>query len=105
MTDCDALLKAICAHPDEDTPRLAFADWLDEQGNKDDTFRADFIRTHCRLAREEPWSPAWRELDSRWGKLIGRANQLKMNKKLAWVKHLQGRAIASDFERGMVGQI
>jgi uncharacterized protein (TIGR02996 family) len=30
MTDADALLAAILAHPDEDTPRLAYADWLDE---------------------------------------------------------------------------
>jgi len=32
MTDGDALLRAIIAQPDEDTPRLAYADWLDEQG-------------------------------------------------------------------------
>jgi uncharacterized protein (TIGR02996 family) len=30
MSDEAALLAAVCAHPDEDTPRLAYADWLDE---------------------------------------------------------------------------
>lgn len=30
MTDEDALLAAILAAPDDDTPRLVFADWLDE---------------------------------------------------------------------------
>lgn len=30
MTDGDALLAAVIAHPDEDTPRLVYADWLDE---------------------------------------------------------------------------
>lgn|GEM_PF-1232988 len=30
MSDRDALLAAIRANPDEDTPRLVFADWLDE---------------------------------------------------------------------------
>jgi uncharacterized protein (TIGR02996 family) len=30
MSDETALLRAIAAHPDEDTPRLAYADWLDE---------------------------------------------------------------------------
>jgi uncharacterized protein (TIGR02996 family) len=29
-TDRDALIAAVVAHPDEDTPRLALADWLDE---------------------------------------------------------------------------
>ena len=40
-TDEAALLKAIVAHPDEDTPRLVYADWLDEAG---DHARAEFIR-------------------------------------------------------------
>lgn len=31
MSDGDALLRAILAHPEEDTPRLVYADWLDEQ--------------------------------------------------------------------------
>jgi uncharacterized protein (TIGR02996 family) len=30
MTDEEGLLRAICFSPDEDTPRLAYADWLDE---------------------------------------------------------------------------
>ena len=36
-----ALEAAIVAHADEDTPRLAYADWLDEHGDPD---RAAFIR-------------------------------------------------------------
>ncbi len=49
MSDRDALLAAIRAHPDEDTPRLAYADWLEENG---DGKRAAFIRAeieHYRL--------------------------------------------------------
>src|SRR5687768_10081460 len=30
MSDREALLAAIRANPDDDTPRLVFADWLDE---------------------------------------------------------------------------
>lgn len=30
MTDRDALLAAILAHPEDDAPRIIFADWLDE---------------------------------------------------------------------------
>jgi uncharacterized protein (TIGR02996 family) len=41
MSDEDAILAAIAAHPDEDTPRLAYADWLDEH---DRHIRAEFIR-------------------------------------------------------------
>ncbi|HSQ57872.1 MAG TPA: TIGR02996 domain-containing protein, partial [Gemmata sp.] len=57
MSDEEALLKAIIATPDEDTPRLAFADWLDE--NRPDrspspadgpSARAEYIRVQCRLA-------------------------------------------------------
>ena len=61
MSDRDALIAAICANPDDDTPRLVFADWLDE--NEPDTRRpgkkstrspsswAALIRAECELAR------------------------------------------------------
>jgi uncharacterized protein (TIGR02996 family) len=57
MTEVAALLRAITAHADDDTPRLVYADWLDE--NRPDkrpspaegpSARAEFIRVQCRLA-------------------------------------------------------
>jgi uncharacterized protein (TIGR02996 family) len=39
-----ALLDAVKDHPDEDTPRLVLADWLDEQDDPLDAERAKFIR-------------------------------------------------------------
>jgi uncharacterized protein (TIGR02996 family) len=42
--DGDALLRAICENPAEDTPRLAYADWLQENGRPE---RAEFIRLQC----------------------------------------------------------
>lgn len=49
MTDSHAALyRTICAKPDEDTPRLAFADLLEEHG---DALRARFIRTQIELSR------------------------------------------------------
>jgi uncharacterized protein (TIGR02996 family) len=48
MNDENALLRAIGAHPDEDTPRLAFADYLEEHGNAD---RAAFIRGQIEYVR------------------------------------------------------
>src|SRR5262245_42365097 len=51
MSDEASLLAAICDNPEEDTPRLAFADWLDENGRRDDRMRAAFIRAQIELAR------------------------------------------------------
>jgi uncharacterized protein (TIGR02996 family) len=48
MTDGEALFAAILAEPDEDTPRLVYADWLDEN---DDPARAEFIRVQVAMAR------------------------------------------------------
>ena len=50
MSDEDALLNAISAHPDEDTPRLMYADWLDEHGQP---LRAEFIRVQCAVKQIE----------------------------------------------------
>jgi uncharacterized protein (TIGR02996 family) len=44
-----AFLHAIAAAPDDDTPRLVFADWLDERGSDDDRARAALIRAQCRF--------------------------------------------------------
>ena len=71
MTDREMLLAAICANPDEDTPRLAFADWLQEQGGKENILRADYIRGAIRLAREELFSPAWQKAKKEWDKVNG----------------------------------
>jgi uncharacterized protein (TIGR02996 family) len=43
--DGAALLRAIIDNPDEDTPRLVYADWLDEQGGEANADQAEFIRT------------------------------------------------------------
>jgi len=70
MSDRDALLAAIRAHPDEDTPRLVYADYLEEN---DDRARAAFIRTQVESARTPPWEPfavrvRWRQPDAVSGK-------------------------------------
>lgn len=48
MSDERALIAAILTHHDEDTPRLMYADYLDENGQPE---RAEFIRVQCELAR------------------------------------------------------
>jgi uncharacterized protein (TIGR02996 family) len=47
MSTREAFLQAICETPEDDTPRLVFADWLEEQGEAE---RAEFIRTQVALA-------------------------------------------------------
>ena len=56
MTPHDALYQAICTYPDEDTPRLAFADLIEEDG---DPARAAFIRTQVDLARVPEYDALW----------------------------------------------
>jgi uncharacterized protein (TIGR02996 family) len=53
MKEREALLRAVCESPDDDTPRLVYADWLDENGEPE---RAEFIRVQIALARgsDEP---------------------------------------------------
>jgi uncharacterized protein (TIGR02996 family) len=56
MNDRDALFAAILANPDEDTPRLALADWLDENG---EAKHAAFIRKQIELAAAPEWDARW----------------------------------------------
>jgi uncharacterized protein (TIGR02996 family) len=55
MGDGEALLRAILDQPKEDTPRLAYADWCDENGQPE---RAEFIRVQVTIARWGTTPPA-----------------------------------------------
>ncbi len=79
MTDRDALLAAIIAAPDEDVPRLAFADCIEEDGEGD---RAEFIRAHiesdrlCRRPAKGGYAvglrnPRGKQLSERANELLG----------------------------------
>lgn len=52
MTTEDALIAAVIAAPDDDLPRLVYADWLEENGRLE---YADFIRCQCRINRMINW--------------------------------------------------
>ena len=43
------LLQAILDEPEDDAPRLIYADWLEDNGEAD---RAEFIRLQIELARD-----------------------------------------------------
>lgn len=51
MTDRESFLSAIRANPADDTARLVFADWLQEQEHDRDRLHADYIRFQVDLAR------------------------------------------------------
>ena len=65
-----ALVAAIRANPDDDTPRLACADWFEEQGDAASVARAEFIRTQIERARLEPGDPRQGELLTRELRLL-----------------------------------
>jgi len=48
VSDERAFLAAIRANPDEDTPRLMYADWLQENGQD---ARAELVRVQCEMVR------------------------------------------------------
>src|SRR5262245_60918301 len=54
-----ALEAAVIANAEDDTPRLVYADWLDENGDHD---RAAFIRNECALWDKNPAEPDYADL-------------------------------------------
>lgn len=97
MSDGDALLAAILAHPEEDTPRLMYADALEERGKPGDAERAEFIRVQCAAARTENEADAF-ELDQR-------ADWLLAANELAWYSEsplgsIVAKAIADNVVHG-----
>ncbi len=63
MSDHDALLNAILERPDDDVPRLVYADFVQEAGEDE---RAGFIRDQIELAKTPGWEPfaaRWRRRD------------------------------------------
>jgi uncharacterized protein (TIGR02996 family) len=54
VDDREALQRAVAAAPDDDLPRLVFADWLEEHGEPE---YAGFVRAQVELATAPPWEP------------------------------------------------
>src|SRR5690242_10987573 len=49
MTDDRDFIEAIQQDPDDDGPRLIYADWLEERGDP----KGEFIRVQCALSRHD----------------------------------------------------
>jgi uncharacterized protein (TIGR02996 family) len=59
-------LDAIWESPDDDVPRLVYADWLEEQGNP----RGQFMRIQCALARGDLEEDRRRQLERQEQELL-----------------------------------
>jgi uncharacterized protein (TIGR02996 family) len=89
----EPFLRAICANPDDDIPRLVYADWLDENGDPE---RAEFIRCQIAHARGRAGKSAYR-----------RAEHLLKLYKPAWRAELPALKSVdwSDFSRGFISTV
>lgn len=89
MTLADAFLADILDRPADDTPRLVYADWLEDNG---ESGRAEFVRVQVELAREPPARPSvtaenWGAEDARerrWNALRRREWELLAGHWHAW---------------------
>ncbi len=85
-------LRDILDRPEDDAPRLVYADWLDEHG---EAGRAEFIRVGCERARLEE--------GPRWAELMLRERQLLAAHGAAWKQEVAAWARPGCwFERGFV---
>ena len=96
MSEEDAFLRMIRSEPDDDTPRLVFADWLEEHGQSD---RAEFIRLQCEAERLRASGAGWEQ-----ARIPGaRAQKLLARHSPQWLGRFQGCRRA--FKRGFLDQI
>jgi uncharacterized protein (TIGR02996 family) len=87
LTHDDAFLAGIIESPDDDAPRLIYADWLEEHGREE---RAEFIRVLCELARLGEDDPRRGELGARERELLARHEQTWGERRGSWWGRLRG---------------
>ncbi len=90
-----AFLNAIIAAPDDDVPRLVYADWLDEH---DEPARAEFIRVECELPHLEPGHP-------RRSKLMARHDLLSKAYRQDWFRAFIDLGVNYQTSRGFVQEV
>src|SRR5882672_259803 len=93
MLDRDAFLRTIRERPDDDGPRLVYADWLEEQGDP----RGAFIRIQCELAKLPPWHSRRPALEEREADLLAVHDY-------EWLGRPPRTVFNWEFQRGFVDQ-
>lgn len=113
MTE-SAFLRAAAAQPDEDTLRLVYADWLDEQGGEVFATQAAFVRLQVRRARLDFFDPGRAALLEEEAKLLhkykrdwnGRIHhQLHRRGLFGLVDSRRGAIRTWDYHRGMISRV
>jgi uncharacterized protein (TIGR02996 family) len=97
-TYADAFLDAILESPDDDAPRLIYADWLDESEDEGDPPRAEFIRLQIDLARRPADDP-------RRAQLAARERQLLAAHGARWARPVAALTRDYEFRRGFVERV
>jgi uncharacterized protein (TIGR02996 family) len=97
MRDETAFLRTILDSPEDDGPRLVYADWLEEAGDGE---RAEFIRVQCELARPADGRPRRHALAEREAELC----DARGGEWLARLPDLPG-VEWGDFRRGFVESV
>src|SRR5215216_1158299 len=87
-------LHDIREHPEDDAPRLIYADWLEEHGDETDRARADLIRVQCRLAQLPDDDPEREDLEEREKGLLRRLDD--------WLGPVRAACRAVELHRGFV---
>lgn len=93
-----AFLEAILECPDDDTPRLIFADWLEERGDAKAVARAEFIRVQCALAGGQLTSPRRIEFERRAQQILDEWGEL-------WVRPIRRLVQSWAFHRGFIDEV
>jgi uncharacterized protein (TIGR02996 family) len=94
MTQDDAFLQAIMENPDDDTPRLIYADWLEERGDP----RGEFIRVQCQLTRMSPGDERRIPLEQLERRLLERHQD-------AWLGSLRSLLVKWSYRRGFLDTV
>jgi uncharacterized protein (TIGR02996 family) len=91
----EGFLADIIEHPDDDAPRLIYADWLDDHGESD---RAELIRLQIESARLPEGDPHAADLDTR-------AEELLAEHETEWLGEWSERLVRWTFRRGFLDEI
>lgn len=86
-------LQTILARPDDDAPRLRYANWLEGCGNP----LGEFIRLQCLLARQPAGAPSLAH--------ERRSQALLADHRKTWSSVLAGRVEWCSFRRGFIEEI
>jgi uncharacterized protein (TIGR02996 family) len=97
MTE-EAFLQAVLDDPEDDAPRLVYADWLDDRDRPGDAERAEFIRLQIDLAKRDEGDPRRAELEVRQQVLLRRHEE-------EWARPLHERNVGGEFRRGFVEEL